>query len=116
MDLGAYAQITNLNDLLEFNNIDIPRLRGLRLMANEELVTKEFIQEEINWMSLDIAENMCCSRFIPNAGWIECSPKTRKIRKHYLLYEKGNIFPVGINWKKMAWKEKKRLKICIKTM
>ena len=114
MDLGAYAQITNLNDLLEFNNIDIPRLRGLRLMANEEPVTKEFIQGEINWMSLDRAENMCCSKFIPNAAWAEYSSKTRKLRKQYLIYEKGKTFPIGINWEKWHGKKRKDLKRLLK--
>ena len=37
MDLYAYSQIENLKHLLEENKIDIPRLRGLRLMKDEEL-------------------------------------------------------------------------------
>jgi len=35
MDLGAYIQIENLGKLAKVNNINVPRLRGYRLMANE---------------------------------------------------------------------------------
>lgn len=46
MDLGAYIQIGKLEHLLKENNIEIPRLRGLRLMKDEEKFTKEEIEEE----------------------------------------------------------------------
>lgn len=41
MDLGAYVQIEELEHYLEENNIEIPRLRGLRLMKDEEIITKQ---------------------------------------------------------------------------
>lgn len=40
MDLGAYGQIENLKSIAEANNIDIPRLRGYRLMKNERIVKR----------------------------------------------------------------------------
>ena len=36
MDLFAYLQIEDLEKYLKDNNIEIPRLRGLRLMKDEE--------------------------------------------------------------------------------
>ena len=45
MDLGAYAQIPDLDKVLQDNNIDIPRLRGLRLMKNEEPITRKEMDE-----------------------------------------------------------------------
>lgn len=36
MDLGAYAQIDNLSAIMDRNGIDVPRLRGLRLMSQEK--------------------------------------------------------------------------------
>ena len=36
MDLGAYVQIGDLESLMKANGIDIPRLRGLRLMSEEK--------------------------------------------------------------------------------
>ena len=41
MDLGAYANIDRLEETIKKNNIVIPRMRGLRLMSEEELVTAE---------------------------------------------------------------------------
>ena len=45
MDLYAYSQIDDLKKYLEENNIDIPRLRGLRLMKEETPVCKESVEE-----------------------------------------------------------------------
>ena len=46
MDLYAYSQIDKLKKYLEENNIDIPRLRGLRLMKEETPVSEEKIKED----------------------------------------------------------------------
>ena len=45
MDLYAYSQIDKLKKYLEENNIDIPRLRGLRLMKEEEQCRDETIKK-----------------------------------------------------------------------
>ena len=47
MDLYAYSKISDLKKYLEENNIDIPRLRGLRLMKEQKLVNEKDIEEEI---------------------------------------------------------------------
>ena len=36
MDLGAYSQTEDLDEIAKRNNIHVPRLRGYRLMKNEE--------------------------------------------------------------------------------
>ena len=43
MDLGAYKNIEDLSEIAEKNNIEVPRLRGYRLMKDEEplYLTKE---------------------------------------------------------------------------
>lgn len=46
MDLYAYSQIDKYKKYLEENDIDIPRLRGLRLMKDETPVSKEKIKED----------------------------------------------------------------------
>ena len=51
MDIGAYARIDDLSNILASTGIDIPRLRGLRLMATEEKISDE-----------EIKENDCLSR------------------------------------------------------
>lgn len=45
MDLGAYIQIENLSELAKANGIEVPRLRGYRLMVEEEPETQEQIQK-----------------------------------------------------------------------
>ena len=35
MDLGAYAQIDDLSEIARRNGIEVPRLRGYRLMKDE---------------------------------------------------------------------------------
>ena len=45
MDIGAYAKINDLSTILDSTGINIPRLRGLRLMAMEERITEEEIKE-----------------------------------------------------------------------
>ena len=47
MDLGAYANIENLSAIASANGIDVPRLRGYRLMVKEEPITKKELEEEI---------------------------------------------------------------------
>lgn len=37
MDLGAYVNIEDLDAIAKANGIDIPRLRGYRLMKEENL-------------------------------------------------------------------------------
>lgn len=47
MDLGAFAQIDTLDKIAEINGIDVPRLRGYRLMSECKPYTDEEIQEQI---------------------------------------------------------------------
>ena len=46
MDLYAYSQIDKYKKYLEENNIGIPRLRGLRLMKEQKLLSDEDIEKE----------------------------------------------------------------------
>ena len=45
MDLGAYMQIGDLEQLAKANNIEVPRLRGYRLMKDEEPLSAKQIKE-----------------------------------------------------------------------
>ena len=46
MDLYAYSQIENeeIKRIVKANGIEVPRLRGYRLMKDEEPVTKDSIK------------------------------------------------------------------------
>ena len=55
MDIGAYARIDDLSNILASAGVDIPRLRGLRLMATEEKISeedKEKIEMIFNYLSI----------------------------------------------------------------
>lgn len=48
MDLVAYKNIEDLDAIAQKNGIDVPRLRGYRLMANQKPITDEEIQKEVS--------------------------------------------------------------------
>lgn len=50
MDLGAFVQIEDLGKLAEANGIDVPRLRGYRLMSECKPYTEEEIEEQVREM------------------------------------------------------------------
>lgn len=122
MDLGAYAQIDELEQIMKDNGIDIPRLRGLRLMKDEEPVSKEEL--------LDMAKHnglyrcVCLCQSIPpfnwNSDWSEMSDRTDAICEYYLelpRYENGgfnHLSPIGIRWDRVHGKKRKAFKYVIK--
>ena len=57
MDLGAYANIEDLQQLAEKNGIDMPRCRGYRLMKNEKPISNKEIEDIGNNNALDVINN-----------------------------------------------------------
>lgn len=122
MDLGAYAQIDDLEQIMKDNGIDIPRLRGLRLMKDEEPVSKEEL--------LDIAKSdglygcVCLCQSLPpfnwNSNWSEMSDRTDEICEYYLelgTYDDGEINhldPISVRWDRVHGKKRKAFKYVIK--
>ena len=123
MDLGAYMQINDLDELAKANSISVPRLRGYRLMSDQEFCTEEHIRKVIQSNSGWIYEKMCCSepRFHPNANSLEFSPATRRLEKKYLITEEEDLGngktyskTVGFRWELIHGKNRKRLKFALK--
>ena len=127
MDLGAYIQIEDLGALAKSNGIEIPRLRGYRLMSEEDLVSKEEIEEVARAHEMHICESACCSvpRFRPNSRCSEFSRRTRKLEKKYCIQETrtgqrhdGSSFSwtetVGFRWELLHGKNRKEVKFAIK--
>ena len=58
MDLGAYANIEDLDEIAKKNNIEVPRLRGYRLMSEETPVN---ILKAINKdrIAIQCVEDLC---------------------------------------------------------
>ena len=112
MDLGAYVKIDDLSQVMEDNGIEVPRLRGLRLMSEEKPLTKEEIEEQINDQWLWQCEQLCCSKFQLNADWMELNYKTSRIEKYYLI--KKGIDTVGVRWNVLHGKKRKLFKFARK--
>ena len=108
MDLGAYVQIEDLQQVMTENGISVPRLRGLRLMSEEKPLTKEEIKEQINDQWLWQCEKLCCSQFQLNAYWMDLNYKTSRIEKYYLIKKNGDT--TGVRWNVLHGKKRKLFK------
>lgn len=118
MDLGAYAQIEDLEHLMKENGIEIPRLRGLRLMKNE----KPLSQEEIDSIAKDIGLNCCelaCRGYFEwgNCGCLYSNGTNKMVKKYFIRSkdeEYGGYNIIDVNWKNIHGKKRKRLKYELK--
>lgn len=85
MDLYAYAKIPELGEIARKNGIDIPRLRGYRLMKDE---SKEDIEDIVKSNNIDIlcCEELCFSYpfWNPRSRASEYSWRTRKKARKYI--------------------------------
>lgn len=107
MDLGAYAQIEELKEVAKLNGIEVPRLRGYRLMKDEEPDTWDYGNTEVECVeALCDAEpfwdpNSCCRRF---DSW------TDHLKDFYLekvIDEEGYKEYTSVRWDRIhGWKRK----------
>ena len=109
MDLGAYANIESLNEIMKINDIDVPRLRGLRLMKDEEPITMAKLEDTWEWIGISKCEGLCENGFKMNGNLFELSDRTDKIKNKYLVKDKNN-HPIGIKWDKVHGKKRKLFK------
>ena len=103
MDLYAYTQIENLEEIMKNNNIEVPRLRGLRMMKDEEPVSKQEMQEMILAGEIYACNSLC------DDSWY---PRNEYYRKRYLVKNSDGI--VTICWENIHGKKRKDLKFDIK--
>ena len=59
MDLYAYSQIDKLEKIAKENNIKVPRLRGYRLMSEEEKVSDKYIDNLKNCCETRVLKDLC---------------------------------------------------------
>ena len=119
MDLGAYAQIEDLGQIMKDNGIDIPRLRGLRLMKDEAPLTKEDLEEAIKDDVLWEVQSLIrgCPKWDWNSCVTEYSSKMDALCDYYLWYdvdEYGCHKYVDIRWDRVHGKKRKACKYVIK--
>lgn len=104
MDLGAYANIESLEELAEKNHIVVPRLRGYRLMKDENPVDSRLLfQDNI----ATITECVIRSDFVINANISEYSTRTDRAVNKYIKDGKTR-------WDLLHGKKRKAVKYTLK--
>lgn len=111
MDLGAYIQIDNIDEIAKKNNIEVPRLRGYRLMRDEKPVD---IRKEIDKKSIaiDCVKDLCESTpfWNPNSYSFEFSRYTDYLKDFFLVKVKDKEgYPEykDVKWDRIhGWKRK----------
>lgn len=115
MNLTAYSQIEDLMPVLQSTGIEIPRLRGLGLMKNEEPVNQTDLNEILHSMEILAVQNLCES--FPAWDFYSCCSKLcpatdRRIKKYMIIDEDGD--PISIRWDRIHGKKRKTAKYAIK--
>lgn len=112
MDLGAYANIGSLSEIAENNGIRVPRLRGYRLMRDEQEIDIRVVVED--------AEKRCLKGFreynpnlFPGSNW---RAGERWTRMHMVKNRHENSIDEyeRPKWEKIHGKKRKALKRLIK--
>ena len=114
MDLGAYAQIDNLNVLMTRNEISVPRLRGLRLMSQEKPLSPDDVAKIARKQAMYELEHLCESDFRLNAWCFELSERTRRLKRKYLIFDENGRTPIDVRWDRIHGKKRKAFKYAIK--
>ena len=109
MDIGAYMQIPDLEELLKKNGIYIPRLRGIRLMKDEKREDYYFSSEA------SICSDLCEAwpKFSTNPSMMVSSPRTRCLRKRYVTGERFSE-DARVKWDNLHGWKRRALKYAIK--
>ena len=105
MDLGAFAQIGDIEAIAAKNGIDVPRLRGYRLMRYE---TYPLVLDNERKKNIEIEELQDLIHSDWNTScFYECSRRTDRLISKYIRNGK-------IQWNKIHGCKRKQLKLCIK--
>ena len=124
MDLYAYAQIGELEEIAKRNGIEVPRLRGYRLMENEKPVARSEIDQMKKEAEVDAAKELCKAKpfWSPRPQFWESSARTRALLDFYLTRDKEHDNSpstwsteyIGIRWDRIHGKKRRILKFEIK--
>lgn len=115
MDLGAYIQIEDLEPIAKASGIDIPRLRGYRLMKHEEPYTEEYIRMAGKWTEVSIVNDLCRADqfWNPNSHSFTCDSYTDYLCRLYLDKDSDGNYS-KVRWDRIHGKKRKILKFEIK--
>lgn len=102
MDLYAFAQISNYEDILKEKGINIPRLRGIRKMSEEKLCPREEILNTCKEYDVHVLKDLIESNW-GKLNYFVYDDFTSYCEKYYI--KDGNI-----DWNKIHGKKRKKLK------
>ena len=87
MDLGAYTQIEELENIAKDNGIEVPRLRGYRLMKEESKIT---LLDVFDGIDISCVERLCeAEPFWSNdPEYWEISDYTNYLKHFFIEYDK----------------------------
>ena len=119
MDLYAFMQIETLEAIAKANGIEIPRLRGYRLMSDEAALSPKGYSQLFYDCAMASIDKLCTSDpfWDPNS---DCSifnyrsDHARKYYKKYGLDKDGYRIPIAIRWDRIHGKKRRILKYEIK--
>jgi hypothetical protein len=110
MDLGAYVQIEDIEQIAKDNGIEVPRLRGYRLMKDEEYIDYSDMFEDID---IDSVKALCESvPFWSMYPRYSESWEYTDYLKHLFLEYKDNK-PIRVRWERIHGWKRKTLKLAI---
>lgn len=115
MDLFAYTQIDSLHDILSSTGIDIPRLRGLRLMLEEEPISDDDIAEAIHDEQMYVAERAIQSipKWSPNSNVTRYNRETDRACRKYLVHDAdGKV--TDVRWELIHGQHRRNMKHAMK--
>lgn len=109
MDLHAFSQIEKYDPIATANGINVPRLRGYRLMSEENPIPIEEAMKGV--MDSFFYESFVdeVPAFAINTWCAELSSRTRKLRKKYLTKDH-----MGLRWDRIHGRKRKNAKYLIK--
>lgn len=108
MDLYAYAQIEDLEEIAKKNGIDIPRLRGYRLMENEEPVSQDAIDKLKKECEVDVVDHLCAAKpfWSAHPEYLICWDYVDRLKEYYLTKNSDGEYD-GIRWDRIhGWKRR----------
>lgn len=110
MDLGAYTQIEDIEKIAKANDIEVPRLRGYRLMKDEKEVNYTDLFDDAD---IECVEELCTAvPFWSNKPYYWTSNNYTNYLKQFFLEYKDNE-PVRVRWERIHGWKRKRLKLAI---
>ena len=115
MDLYAYAQIDELDELAKKNGISVPRLRGYRLMKDEKPITAEDWKEIRHDIEIDVMEMLCESewgrdkwgRWLTDSTRAKCAYHIKNYECRYMSEDEDGYKEPEIRWDRLKGKKKR---------